>query len=309
MTVDVIIPLYKPGQELFRLLEALEHQTISVQHIILMNTEKQYLDAIVDEANFLSQHPKIKLFHLTKEEFDHGATRRAGVKESDADVFVMMTQDAIPADEQLIEKLIQNLKGRVVASYGRQLPKPNCDIVESYVRSFNYPEQSYIKSKEDMQKLGIKTYFCSNVCAAYRREIYEKLGGFESRAIFNEDMIFASIVVESGYSIAYEADARVYHSHNYNYMQQLRRNFDLRVSQVDHPDVFANVSSEAEGTKMVVSTIGYLWNHGKFFLIPHFCMQCGFKYMGYFLGGMYKHLPSKFILQLTSNRQYWKKQG
>ena len=38
--------------------------------------------------------------------------------------------------------------------------------------------------------------------------------------------------------IAYEAEARVLHSHNYTNMQQLRRNFDLGVSQAEHPEVF-----------------------------------------------------------------------
>ena len=58
-----------------------------------------------------------------------------------------------------------------------------------------------------LRRLGIKTFFCSNVCAAYRREIYEELGGFVKHTIFNEDMIYAAKAVEAGYAIAYAADA------------------------------------------------------------------------------------------------------
>lgn len=36
--------------------------------------------------------------------------------------------------------------------------------------------------------MGIKTFFCSDVCAAYRVDLFHKLGGFESPVIFNEDM-------------------------------------------------------------------------------------------------------------------------
>ena len=43
---------------------------------------------------------------------------------------------------------------------------------------FNYPEQSSVKSLADIDKYGIKTYFCSNVCAAYDKGIYQKTGGF-----------------------------------------------------------------------------------------------------------------------------------
>ena len=44
--MDVIIPVYKPGRELFGLLDSLSRQTILPEKIILMNTEKQYLDEL-----------------------------------------------------------------------------------------------------------------------------------------------------------------------------------------------------------------------------------------------------------------------
>ena len=163
-----------------------------------------------------------------------------------------------------------------------------------------------IKTVEDLPKLGIKTFFCSNVCAAYRRDIYEELGGFIRHTIFNEDMIYAAGAVRAGYGIAYEADARVIHSHNYTNMQQLRRNFDLGVSQADHPEVFAGVPSEAEGRKLVQVTYQSLKAKKKLYLFPGFCVQCGFKYAGYLMGKHYKKLPKKWVMKITMNREYWK---
>lgn len=135
---------------------------------------------------------------------------------------VFMTQDAVPADEFLVEKLVESLllkedqvsarvqqngvKQRndcedrksnedcdsqafvqIAVAYARQLPKKDCHIVEQYTRQFNYPKQSRVKTKADIPTLGIKTFFCSDVCAAYRRDLFEELGGFESPVIFNED--------------------------------------------------------------------------------------------------------------------------
>ena len=57
--------------------------------------------------------------------------------------------------------------------------------------------------------------------------------------------------MKQGYRIAYAADAVVFHSHNYTALEQLRRNFDLAVSQADHPEVFAGISSEGEGIRLV----------------------------------------------------------
>ena len=89
-------------------------------------------------------------------------------------------------------------------------------------------------------------------------------------------------------------------------MQQLRRNFDLGVSQADHPEIFAGVPSEAEGKKLVQVTYQSLKAKKKLYLFPGFCVQCGFKYVGYLLGKNYRRLPRRWIMKITMNREYWK---
>lgn len=306
-TVDVIIPLYKPGKELFSLLEKLKRQTVAAGRIILMNTEEKYFEQLIYGTDFDDRFKNItSVYHLSKREFDHGKTRRTGVKKSTADYFVMMTQDAMPANEKLLENLLKPLQEEKVAvSYARQLPTEDCRVIESYTRKFNYPDESRIKSQADLETLGIKTYFCSNVCAAYKRSVYDELGGFVKRTIFNEDMIYAANAIKAGYKIAYTAEAEVVHSHNYTNGQQFKRNFDLGVSQAEYPEVFKDVPSEKEGKKMVSSTLKYLWKEKKKKWIPYFCMQCVSKYAGYLLGKHYRKLPRKLVIKCTSNRQYW----
>lgn len=307
MNIDVIIPLYKPGKELFQLLDMLEKQTMPVQNIILMNTEEKYFEQLAYGKKGLKILQNVKVFHLSKKEFDHGGTRRKGVAKSTADVFVMMTQDAVPTDTFLIEKLTQNLTDNVAVAYARQLPKADCGEAEKISRAFNYPGTSRVKTKDDLEELGVKTYFCSNVCAAYRRDIYEKLGGFTRHTIFNEDMIYAAAVIKEGYGISYEAEARVIHSHNYTNIQQLRRNFDLGVSQAEHPEVFDEIPSESEGKKLVKTTTEYFRRHHMLVKLPGFYMQCAFKYTGYLLGKHYKKLPRGLVRKITTNREYWEK--
>lgn len=305
MKIDVIIPVYKPGKKLFTLLDRLKHQTVPIQNIILMNTEKAYFQQLVQDMRFTDRYPNVKVFHLSKIEFDHGGTRHRGVLRSDAEIFVTMTQDALPADKYLIEKLTAHLRDQVAVSYARQLPEADCREAEKASRAFNYPAVSCIKTSADIARLGVKTFFCSNVCAAYRRDIYDALGGFERYIVFNEDMVYAAGAVKAGYGIAYEADARVFHSHNYTNIQQLRRNFDLGVSQADHPEIFDEIPSEAEGKKLIKETYTYLKRRKKAYLFPSFCIQCCFKYAGYLLGKNYKKLPLELILKITANREYW----
>lgn len=305
--VDVIVPVYKPGKELFALLDRLFGQTVPVNHIYLANTEEKYFEKLVYGTSFQEKYgAKVSVFHVSKREFDHGKTRHQAVKKSDAEFFVMMTQDALPADTTLIEKLLEALSGeRVAVAYARQLPAEGCSVIEKVTRRFNYPDNSCVKAKEDLPKKGIKTYFCSNVCAAYKRGIYDELGGFIRHTIFNEDMIYAAGAVKQGYAIVYAADARVYHSHNYTCGQQFHRNFDLGVSQADHPEVFANLPSEKEGKKMVKETTVVLAKKKKKVWIPYFYLQCFCKYAGYLLGKHYRKLPAFLIKKCTSNPQYW----
>lgn len=302
-TVDAIIPTYKPDDRLINNIKKLQTQTYPVNKIILINTCKEYMK----EEDF-SCIPKLCIHHIGLEEFDHGATRDLGMQMSDADIVVLMTQDAVPADNMLISSLVDRLSDENIAvAYAKQLPRDDCSYIERYTRRFNYPDESYVKTRKDIDKMGIKAYFCSDVCAAYNRETYNKLGGFIKKTIFNEDMIYAAKAINNGYGICYSADSKVIHSHNYTCMQQLRRNFDLGVSQKDNPQVFADIKSESEGMKLVKSTTKYLISTKKGYLIPKFIITCGFKFIGYRLGKNYNKLPKWLIMRMTMDKKYWTK--
>lgn len=305
MKIDIIIPIYKPGKKLSVLLDRLGEQSVPIHKIILMNTGKEYFAEWIPEDTFAQRYPRVEVHHLEKTDFDHGGTRHEAIGYSEAEIFVMMTQDAMPVDRYLVERLAQNLTGRVAVAYARQLPDEFSSELEKASRQFNYPKDSGVKGMEDLQVLGIKTFFCSNVCAAYNREIYDKTGGFEPHTIFNEDMLYAAKVVKAGYQIAYEALAQVIHSHNYTNLQQLHRNFDLGVSQAQHPEVFELATSESEGLRLVKGTWNFLKEKKRLYRFPGFCVQCAFKYTGYLLGKHYKRLPHSLVLRLTSNREYW----
>jgi rhamnosyltransferase len=306
-TVDVCIPVYKPGAEFRKLLYRLCHQSYPIKTIRMINTEIEFFEDDLLSAPRQAGIPVV-VQHITKDEYDHAATRHRMALESDADLLLFMTQDAFPQDDQLIRRLAEAFEDEAVSSaYARQLPKPGCAALEKQSRRFNYPAVSSKKSAEDRSRLGIKTYFCSNVCAMYRKSVYEALGGFDGGAIFNEDMIFAKKVIEAGYSIAYVADARVFHSHNYTIPQYFRRSFDMAVSQAQHPEVFKGVSSEKEGMRLVRTVASELVRQGRARQLLPFGLQCAAKYAGYFLGKHYEKLPAKVVLYCTDNKSFWKK--
>lgn len=314
-TLDLIIPIYKPDEKLNQLIDRIMEQTILPNHIFLLhtvgsNSDKELKDTLqsLEYIKGLSNsNCNITIIDIDKKDFDHGGTRNFGASLSSSDIIMFMTQDAVPSDKKLISSLIEPFSNEEVAcAYARQLPSVGASVLERYSRTFNYPSTNTVKSKKDLDTLGIKTYFCSNVCAAYKREIYESLGGFTTKTIFNEDMIMAYYVIKNDYKIAYAAEAKVYHSHEYTNIAQFKRNFDLAVSQEQYSFIFSNVKSETEGIKFVKSTITYLMNRKKGYLIPEFIIQSGFKYLGYKFGRNYKKLPLSIVKKLSMNPTYWR---
>lgn len=316
MGIDVIIPVYKPDKKLEKLFSGLLSQSLKPDRIIILNTEAEGFQnyVIADRIEKVMKKQRVygkkridvHVAAIRKKEFDHGGTRRYGVSMSSADYFIMMTQDAVPADDYLIERLIDAVKEEGCAiAYARQCASLNSSMVEQCTRLFNYPGRSRTKTRADLPELGIKTYFCSDVCAAYKRSAYEQAGGFPERTIFNEDAIIAARLIEAGCSISYVAEARVMHSHNYSLSEQFRRNFDLGVSHTEYREIFAGVPAEKEGTRLVLRTLEYLAGQRRYLDILDLFFQSGAKFLGYQIGRRYRLLPKSLVQLCSGNPGYF----
>ena len=79
----------------------------------------------------------------------------------------------------------------------------------------SYPPYSIIKSKNDIEKYGISTAFCSDSFAAYKISDLLAAGGFP-KTDFAEDMLAAAQIILSGKLVYYNAEAEVFHSHPYS---------------------------------------------------------------------------------------------
>ncbi|MBQ9568320.1 MAG: glycosyltransferase [Lachnospiraceae bacterium] len=283
-TADVVILTHKPSELFLDIIDRLEEQSLKPRKIIVMNTGESHMDDLLGRyPDRLKGYDNIEIHHITRDEFDHGGTRKRAAEYSDAAFMIYMTQDALPADERLVENLAAPFEGdgSIAVSYARQLPYESASPIERYNRSFNYPEGDRKKTADDLDTLGIKAFFCSDVCACYRRDIYDSLGGHIEHTVFNEDMIYARGAIDAGYSIYYASDARVYHSHDYTPAQQYRRNVDLGRSQAEHPEVFGGITSYGEGKKLVKGCMSYLLKNGYWYMIPAFIAQCAGRYLGY----------------------------
>lgn len=316
-TFDIAIPVYRPDEKFDCLVKRILKQEILPKKLILMNTECEECTAVMLQervnciVNAVGEYSvEVEVIPVKKEEFDHGGTRHLATSHSESDYLLFMTQDAVPCNRKLTGELMDAFEEgviKVAVAYGRQLASKQAGITERISREFNYPDESWLKTAYDIDAYGIKTFFCSDVCAMYDLNLYRRLGGFERKTIFNEDMIYAAKAIEAGYAVYYRADAKVIHSHSYSYGAEFRRNFDLGVSQKQHPEVFAYVSSEKEGVRFVVDTVKRLAEKGLFLEIVDFGIRTVAKYAGYLLGKNYEKIPVQYREKLSMNPGYWKK--
>ena len=317
-TFDIAIPVYRPDEKFDCLIRRILKQEVLPKKLILTNTECEEcssedllarVEQIRDKVGEYSVD--VEVISVQKTEFDHGGTRHLATCHSKSDYLLFMTQDAVPCNRELTEELLESFENsevRVAVVYGRQLASKQAGVTERITREFNYPKKSRVKTAADIDELGIKTFFCSDVCAMYDLRIYRMLGGFVRKTIFNEDMLYAAKAIDAGYAVAYCADAKVVHSHSYSYEAEFKRNFDLAVSQKQHPEVFAYVSSEKEGVRFVLDTVKKLAEQGLFLEIVDFGIRTVAKYAGYLLGKNYEKIPVQYRDRFSMNKGYWTKQ-
>lgn len=208
--IDIICPLYNAE----KYIEAL-HESISKQTNANINDIKYILTESKDDSERLLKKLKLNYKKIKKDDFSHSLVRENAAKESKADIIVFISQDIVIEREDWLEKLVTPIiNDEADACYSRQLTKFN--NIEKYTRESNYPDKSITKTKNDIDKLGLKTFFFSDATSAINRKVFEKLDYYDSKNLpINEDMYIAYKLIMNGYRIKYCADSIVYHSHNF----------------------------------------------------------------------------------------------
>ena len=276
MKISLIVPTLNAGQYIEPLLQRLKLQTVPIDEIVVIDSESD--DDTVAKAQ---KFDGVKTMTVLRKDFNHGGTRDLAIQQTTGDIILCITQDALPCDEFYVERLIAPFAEdeKIAMASGRQVPRPDANPIEKLTREFNYPEICFTRSKEDIPRLGVKTFFASDCCSAYRRSAYEAIGGFDKHILINEDMKIAAQFIYAGYKIAYVGTAGVWHSHNYTLKQQYIRNFDVSAFMTMHPELFANISATSEGIKMVKWVEKKLLSQGKLFSAAYYVVESGVKFL------------------------------
>lgn len=210
MKIDIICPLYEAENYIVNLNNSLlKQENVSINKIQYILTKSK------DNSEKILKENKLNYILIDKKEFSHSLTREKEAMKSKSDIIVFISQDIVIENTDYLYNLVNPIiNGEADACYSRQLTK--FDNIEKYTRESNYPDKSIIKTKDDIEKLGLKTFFFSDASSAVNTKVFKKLKGYDGKNLpINEDMYFAYKLIMNGYKIKYCADSICYHSHNF----------------------------------------------------------------------------------------------
>jgi len=303
MNLSIIIPTYNAQNYLEKLLSSIKNQSITNFQLIIIDSSSK--DATVNIAKKFTNNIVV----IPQNEFDHGGTRAKAAHIAKGDILIYLTQDALPCDNLTIENIVKVFDDKKIgAAYGKQVSYEDTNLFGKHLREFNYRETSYVRDKSDIKQFGLKTAFLSDSFAAYRKSALESIGLFKDGLILGEDTYAGAKMILSGYSLAYVAEAKVYHSHSYTVFQEFKRYFDIGVFHKSESWILESFGkAEGEGMKYIKSEIKYLLSNDAWYLLPEFVVRNGMKYLGYKLGQRYEKLPMWVIKKLSMHHRWWDK--
>lgn len=278
--VSIIILTKNAGGNFKLLLEGIFSQKFDSQYEVLVIDSGS-----TDETLSIAREFPVKITQIKPEEFHHGKTRNLGAQLSLGSTLVYITQDALPLDNEWLQKLTDNFKDSKVAMVsGRQIPWPTTKPPEKFFYVYNFPQQKI------MVTLGASDYyhdniFISNVSSAIKKDVWGEFR-FSENIVMAEDKEFAKRILSAGWAVVYEPDAAVYHAHDFSLWSAFRKSLDLGTSlrqgaaglPKSHKSVISRVLDYFSAELRYLNATGYSkW-------LPYCMIYEMSKYLGLLLG-------------------------
>lgn len=233
--LSVCIPTYNAGAELVEVLEAVARQRgVKVEEVLVVDSSSE--DGTADLARRWGATVEV----IDRSSFNHGTTRNHLAELAQSPYLLFLTQDALLGSAESMASMIEMLDSEreLAAVSARQVPRSNADLFGAYTcfshsralgldRDMIFPDPSHGEDRYEnpLARVPRETLrlwaSVDNVCAAYKREAWERIR-FRERS-FAEDLDFGIRALEQGWKIGYCHSAPVVHSHDRPALYHLRR--------------------------------------------------------------------------------------
>lgn len=215
--ISIAIPTLDGAADLDRILSAVRRQTIAAEIVILDSGSS-------DDTRDIGACYGAAIHIIDRRNFRHGRSRNELMRLTTGERVAFLTQDAEPADERWLERLLEL---DVALTYGpyRAGPSASAAIRREYAEFFGAMESRTwrIDDLHDPPGPGPSTFVSSaNMCLS--RSAWERVPFRD--VPYAEDQHLGLDLLRAGYERSYVPDAAVLHSHDYGPVERLRRYFD-----------------------------------------------------------------------------------
>lgn len=202
-TVSIIVPVYNGEQTLSSCLESLLNQNYPYDAYEIIVVE----NGSTDETISIAQRYPVRL--LQSHQRGPAAARNLGIRHSHSEIIAFTDADCIAHPDWLAELVkpyedftVGGVAGEILAhQHGER------NIVERFSDEFS-PLKNFISGEGEF----LPHLYTAN--ASYRREVLQKVGGFNPELFTAEDVDLSwRVQLESNYKVCYAQQAVIYHQH------------------------------------------------------------------------------------------------
>jgi len=241
-TVSIVVPTRNGMDSLPALFDAIARQVHDFEvEIVVIDTES------TDGTLAFVRTRATRVLQTSATQFNHGLTRNQAIAASSGAFIVLLSQDAVPADEHWLDALVSPLHQTpaLAGSFARQITRPDAGVIARHYHAHwagssrapvvaRIDDATVFAAMPPLERMQRCTF--DNVCSCLRRTVWQAFP-FADTPIA-EDLAWARQVLLAGRALAFVPEAAVVHSHarpaSYEFERtallhrELHRLFDVR---------------------------------------------------------------------------------
>jgi len=313
--VSVIIPV-KNGMPLFgKVIKAVADQKLPFEYEVIV-IDSGSTDGSKEAVPQTDK--RFRLIEIPSKSFGHGKTRNLGAELAKGQYCAYLTHDALPANEYWLQNLVRPLleDQQVAGVFGRHIAYDDASLFTKHELDVHFESLSTwpklwladdrrYQSEEGFRQL---LHFYSDNSSCLRKSIWHEIP--YPNVDFAEDQLWAKMIIERGYRKAFAYDSIVYHSHDYGFVERLRRSFDeakafrelfgYRICRTKR-ELLVRVIKTTIGDLKVATRKGWIWSAPREVLIRPIDNLA--RQLGYYLGSSVSPKIQRYNSQLSRDKR------
>ena len=237
MDISIVIPTLNGGSRLVECAKSLTNQKIKNEFEIVLIDSGSH-DSSLEKFALIIKEARLPLsvIKIDKSDFQHGATRNHAIENTSGEIICLITQDAVPDNENWLFELTDVFKNNLdlAGVFGRHKKHNDHPSLLDKDLDLHFKNMALLLVRkiddyelyQNNERIRQNLHFFSNNNSAIRKSVWQKYPLPE--VDFGEDQTWAKLVLENGFSLLYQPKAIVRHSHLFT----LKEIFDRTLTEL-----------------------------------------------------------------------------